>query len=99
MKPEFGQKVRITHFLYRRSWNRIRENYGTIWCKSWEAVPYQEEQNGICIGYRTLANGSNQFYSDEPIEFTAEEYFRAYLVAVDPRKKPVFVLEEHIQEV
>ena len=96
MKPEFGQKVCITHFLHRRSHNKVREGYGTVWYKSWKKVPYLMQQRGICIGYRTLANGQNEFYSDEPISFTPEEYFKAYLVVTDPRKKPVYVLEEHI---
>ena len=98
MKPEFGQKVCITHFLRRESHNKVRENYGAVWCKSWKTVPYLMQRSGICIGYRTLTNGENQFYSDEPIAFTPKESFKAYLVVTNPRQRPVHVLEEHIYE-
>lgn len=102
----FGQDVEFTRTLVRRGKQESRQDsHGrTIcpWVKRWESEHYPgqpepEPTRGIVVGTRFLANGALGGGSwDEPVSFTTEERFRAYLIAYDLHRKPVLVLPEHI---
>lgn len=71
--------------------------------KQWTGEAYPGKRNdggvGIIVGKRTLTDGHFSYgYSDEPGDYRPTRHFTAYLVAYDLRRKPVFVLPEHIQE-
>lgn len=101
-----GQSVEFTWHVERRTEYREAEHYGRRVSERWrvwkpQAYPGQPEPDptgGIVVGVRTLANGRAEYEHEagmiwDPV--TAER-FRAYLVAYDLRRKPVFVLPEHM---
>lgn len=77
---QLGTKVTFDKYLRRVS-NRGR--------KTWETTPLLAE--GVLIGVRTLANGRREGGWEEPWYFIPSEHFRAYLIAYDLRRKPVYV--------
>jgi len=94
---QLGDRVTFTRSLTRRS-----HSDETWWhLRSWttEGYPGQPEPEprlGIVIGVRNLANGRVLCGYEEPTEFHPTEHFRAYLIAYDLRRSPVYVLPEHI---
>lgn len=91
---ELGQKVRYTHRLLRQG--------DAPYHKSWLPIPTftKEPLEGIIVGLRTLQNGISQYdWTAEQQLFTPDSYVTAYMVVSDLRRKPVFVLPEHIEEV
>ena len=96
---ELGQRVTFTHPLYRHT----RGTNYTVH-KTWEPHPYYadaaKQRDGIIVGKRSLANGTTQWqdYGDGGMyEFIPNEYFAAYLIAFDLRRKPVYVRPEHVE--
>lgn len=91
-----GTKVHFDHgsILWRehlagsvRRWMPARWNKGYM--------------TGIIVGWRTLANGKVTYGNDwdGSDEFRPTEHFKAYLVAYDMRRKPVYVLPEDLEEI
>lgn len=95
-----GQRVAYTEHLIRRSQfsdNTFHPDVLKVWTS--ESYPGHKTAGGegVIIGKRTLTNGRNHYSGyDEPITFIPKERFSAYLVAFDLRRKPVYVLPEHI---
>ncbi len=96
---ELGQKVTFTRTLNRRSrydWNA----HQTV--KRWETFAYEgepepEPREGILIGVRTLSNGHVIYHGfEDGSEYVGVHFFKAYLIAFDLRRAPVFALPEHI---
>jgi hypothetical protein len=55
-------------------------------------------REGVIVGARTLANGQVSYGGwDTPTEFSPTAHFKAYLVAFDMRKNPVYVLPEDLE--
>jgi hypothetical protein len=93
---ELGTKVHFDHskVLWRehltggkRRWQSVNWNKG-----------YME---GVIVGWRTLANGRVTYGNDwdGSDQFRPTEHFKAYLVAYDLRRKPVYVLPENLEEI
>lgn len=55
------------------------------------------ESRGVVVGIRTLSNGRVTYNYDEPTEYTANEWFKAALIATDLLRKPVFVRVEDVK--
>lgn len=103
----FGDEIAVTHRLVRRT-----EYPGSGRKKVWKPTlltrhestgtysqpkVIEEPVDAVIIGVRKLANGDASWGGyDEPIVFTAEERFDAYLVAANLRAAPFYVLPEHI---
>lgn len=91
---QLGQKVAYTTHIERRS-SRPGEFTGPerLWStKSGPGMPDRPAGEGIIVGKRTLTNGD----VDYDRNYFPTERFAAYLVAFDLRRKPVYVLPEHI---
>lgn len=98
---ELGQRVAYSEHLtrvYRSSDQGFYAHGLKLWTsKPHEGFPKNAGGEGVIVGQRTLANGENNYNGyDEPIVFVAKERFTAYLVAFDLRRKPVYVLPEHL---
>lgn len=96
MGLELGTKVHFDHssILWRETLaGRVRRWVPTRWNKG-----YME---GVIVGWRTLANGTVEYGNDWDAgdEFRPTEHFKAYLVAFDMRRKPVYVLPEDLEEI
>ncbi len=96
MGLKLGTKVHFDHssILWRehladsmRRWTRTR------WGK--------DQHTGVIVGWRTLSNGKVTYGNDwdGSDEFRPTEHFKAYLVAYDMRRKPVYVLPEDLEEI
>lgn len=84
-KIRFGQKVKATAFL-RRVWeSRNGKGY-----KFW--LPVEKEINGLFIGYRTLSNGSLEWWEDIGSVYKPINHFQAALVVPSETRNPVYVL-------
>lgn len=70
--------------------------------RRWAPVHWSRDQHtGVIVGWRTLANGDVEYGNgyDSGTEFYPTEHFKAYLVAYDMRKKPVYVLPKDLEEI
>lgn len=100
-----GQQVEFTlgDVLHRVVDTDGRDEFNrSVHRKVWRTAPWFRPApiRGVIVGIRTLSNGRNEYHGyDEPIEYCGEEFFSAYLVAYDLRRKPVFVLAENLKEV
>lgn len=102
---QLGDQIWFTRHLHRKV-KHVPSPKGSYHpgktMKVWEPEEYvgQPEpspRSGVVIGTRTLANGERHYLGyEEGIAFIPEETFRAYLVAYDLHRNPVYVLEEHI---
>jgi len=79
---EFGQKTTVSSYLVRRLEGNGR--------KFWRDKEI-EQREGICIGFRTLSEGSRHYDSEYGWEYRATNYFRAALVVFSERENPVYV--------
>ncbi len=79
-------------------YNYPRQEHVRLW-KDWDfgeqRSPWRE---GIVMGVRTLRNGTITSDYEEGTTFHPEESFQAYLIVFHLRRKPVFVLPEHVKE-
>lgn len=70
--------------------------------REWRRVQFGSKDNareGVIVGERVLANGEVIWGGwDELTTFHPKEYIKAYLVAFDMRRKPVYVLPEDLEE-
>ena len=74
-----------------------RGGYLKVWRVNRYLKPGEHPMSGVVVGVRTLCDGAATWdYSDEPIVFHPEQWFRAYLIAYDLRRKPVFLLPESV---
>lgn len=95
MGLELGTRVHFDHssILWRehlaggkRRWAPVQWNKG-----------YME---GVIVGWRTLSNGDVEYGGwDGTTEFSPTEHFKAYLVAYDMRRKPVYVRPDDLEEI
>lgn len=90
-----GTRVLFSHPLTRRYLP------GSPARKVWEPPLYAEDANrkhqGVVVGVRTLSDGRTHWNGeDEPISYTPDEHFTAYLIAYDLHRKPVHVRPEHV---
>jgi hypothetical protein len=96
-----GQAVTFTRHLVRRT---AGSQYGHPdgWVKRWETttpagVTPAEPRHGVVVGVRTLVDGTNVNHGYEGgIVFRPVRYYSAYLVAFDLRRRPVYVLPDHL---
>lgn len=87
---ELGQRVVFRDELQRSiSWTPGDQFDVKTWC-----VRAGEERHGVIVGIRNLSNGK-RFYNDG-VTFEPTGYMRAYLVAYDMRRKPVYVRPEDV---
>lgn len=98
MSAEFalGDRVTFTRELERRTkadWS----------ARKWEPKDaYDEPRTGIIVGKRMLNNGTfireddSNWEGASVFHYRTTESFTAYLIAYDLRRKPVYVLPEHI---
>lgn len=100
-----GQPITFTHSLHRRfhpsaPYSRKRWDVKPVLCLPFTGPRLGVERlDGIVVGIRTLANGELLPGGwEDPDTFRPTEYFTAYLVAYDVRRKPVYVLPEHITQ-
>jgi len=94
---KFGDVVIVPHKLNRTAEQR-RGAVRPDWWKVWEVKPFPRgPRTGILIGFRTLANGVMWYGEEEGRVFTPREYFKAALVALDARTKPVLVRLEDVK--
>ncbi len=91
----FGNYVSFCRVLQREYGDETADRQG--WKKIWH-VKQGNWTPGIVIGVRTLSDGENAFMGQEGIDYTPTRYFKAYLVAFDMRRKPVFILPEDLKD-
>lgn len=94
---ELGTKVRFDRrsVLWRahlaggkRRWDRVRFVSGPVLAE------------GVVVGERILANGTVEYGGwDGSTEFYPTGHFKAYLIAFDMRRKPVYVRPEDVEEI
>lgn len=89
-KVKLGDKITFTHTLIRKR-DTVRNNVSPYpdRLRAWEKKNHHIKR-GIIIGIRRLSNGKIIGYNEDRC-FMPKEYFLAYLVAYDLRKKPVYV--------
>lgn len=99
---QLGDRVTFTHTLHRRG-RGLPERAWTIVRKEWTVEDYDghtpppNPREGLVIGKRTLVNGDRDYLGfEEGYGFIPREYVTAYVVAYDMRRKPVYVLPEHL---
>ncbi len=106
LKTEMGYTTIIGRFCNMKfgDWitfdvtlKRAQENKGDGVYKFWQKIEGGVTP-GIFLGYRTLANGYRNYYSEGGFSFTPKAYLRAALVAFSERHNPVLVPLEHIDE-
>lgn len=96
---QIGQRVVFTHPLVRQStWDKDSRRSG----RTWQPHPYtplaEQEQEGIIIGKRTLANGDCDPWEEEVgVIFHPKEHFPAYLIATDLHRNPSTVRVENVK--
>lgn len=103
---ELGQPVRFEHSV-ARSVSRSGQFLGPE--RIWTSVLYGNGRSlgqrtpagqGIVIGKRTLSNGDMQYgMGEDENNYVPSQYFTAWLVAYDLRRKPVHVLSRHIEAI
>lgn len=87
MSLQFGDVVIVKSKLSRMSEWTGREHW-----KVWRNRTFKAPRTGILIGFRTLADGKVTYGSiDEPTIFKPITYFRAALVALDAKTRPILV--------
>lgn len=94
-----GEHVEFTHSIHReREWV---DGQGTT-C-TW--ITGEVVGDGYVVGWRTLSDGVIEAYRESDgyggwvhveNQWRAKRYFRAYLVTVDLRTNPIYVLPEHM---
>lgn len=106
--PYLGQRVAYsTHVTRGMDVKKHAERAGTVYrrstmpkCWSTEAWPGKDHDGGegIIVGKRTLSDGLVVYGNgyDEGTTYEPERHFTAWLVAFDLRRKPVYVLPEHL---
>ena len=96
---QLGQQVVYNRHITRRGY-RPDGAPGPDACWSSELWPGRPTDGGagIIVGKRTLSNGDIHvsYGEDAATVYKPTEHFQAYLVAFDLRRKPVFVLPEHL---
>lgn len=97
---QLGQPVSYRHTIRRRPkfWGRDTVQFDKFWTTEVYPGKHTEGGQGIVVGKRTLSNGNTSYAYDDGTTYTPKEHFTAYLVAYGLRRKPVFVLPEHLQE-
>lgn len=89
---KFGDVVFVPHMLKRTTAKRGGANW-----KEWMKITFPKNKTGILIGFRTLSDGLILYGSwDEPTSFHGKEFFRAALVALDAKTKPILVRLEDV---
>lgn len=87
---ELGTRVTFTQPLYRTC--PSAEDYTT---RVWRGNTFAEPQAGVIVGVRTLSDGVVHWTGDSDI-YAPTRHFKAYLIAFDLRRVPVFVLPENV---
>ena len=95
----FGERVNVLEKLVRKHATRPQEaqhntkhwvnNQNRQW-RVWKSYPCVR-RNCIFLGYRTLRNGPISYDSEEGCTFNTKEHFKAALVALGPKEKPVYI--------
>lgn len=90
---QFGDKIQITHILKRKREYKKHPKWEyptNIEHKTWISISHSQSE-GIVIGKRTLFNGYCIYDKEAGNIFHPEETIQAYLVALDMKRKPVYV--------
>lgn len=94
-EPQFGDLVTFSHNL-----KRGYEGGRKIWTPEPAFNPWGPDagtvRKGILIGKRTLSEGRVHHDYEDGSDWEADKYVRAFLVAFEMHRKPVFVLPEHL---
>lgn len=94
-----GEPVTFTHVIWRDS--QWVKGEGTK--RTWK--PTESPGQGFIVGWRTLSDGTiEQVREDNGYggwvhvdnQWRGTRYFRGYLVTVDLRQNPIWVLPEHL---
>lgn len=89
-----GTRVRFRHPLKRRK-RRELEGQGREMRKIWEPEKSDEWREGVVVGFRTLADG-NLIFDEWGNLFVPTHHFRAYLIAFDLHRSPVYSRPEDV---
>jgi len=82
-------KLRRTETVMRGVFNK----------KQWDIDRFKHPKGGVVIGWRTLSNGESEYSCcDEPIVYHPKEHFKALLVVIDEKHKPIYVLPSEAYE-
>lgn len=91
-KPAFLDKVIVKSKL-RRTKTFVR---GEGVKKQWDINRFKHPRPGVIIGFRTLSNGESEYSNNDPVVYHPKRYFKALLVVLDEKHKPVYVLPEEV---
>jgi hypothetical protein len=85
-----GQKITINNKLKRVS--RFKKLGNSPYKKEFKVWEEQliKEKEVIFLGYRTLSNGRNDYYSEYGNLYTPEEYFQAALISENSTLNPYY---------
>ena len=92
---EYLQKVKCKAKLVRRYKHDKAAAYGQSHKKIWIRRIMKFE--GVIIGKRLLSDGFND-YTNESVIFEPEKSFVAFLVSINMKENPVYVLPEDLEE-
>lgn len=87
-RPELGVSIVSANRLKRVKTSEGNGGY----IAEWKQIPTYT--SGIYIGYRTLSEGKVWWHYDEGYEYEATKFFEAWLIVVDDRTNPIYVLPE-----
>lgn len=76
-------KLRRTETVLSGAFNR----------KEWVMDRFKHPKQGVVIGWRTLSDGETEHSSDEPIVYHPKSHFKALLVVIGEKQKPIYVLQ------
>jgi hypothetical protein len=108
---EFGQRVRFSNPLVRRSvYPEKKIEVEEDWFgqprmvtkhinREWQPNQWAGEKEGMVIGKRTISDGYAEYDNDYGASYCRGVNHVAYLVVADMRSKPVLVLPENITAV
>ena len=95
-RPELGARVIVKARLERVSHvSCVRD----VIRKAWERVAYDTPQPAVYIGYRAVSDGERCWEDEVGYTYSPHWYFEAWLVVLDPRRRPVLVRPEDCEVV
>lgn len=82
-EPKLGEWITIDHKLRRTH----SQNYA-----QWVPQMFREPVKAMFIGKRTLGNGEIRYSYEDGVEFRRKEAITAWLVVINTRNKPFYVM-------
>lgn len=92
---KLGTRVQFSVYIERKFGDAMRNEFGYFlgYKKFWKLIP-GKIQEGIVVGIRNLSDGRTERVPEGQDGYYIEKSFKAYLIATDLRRKPVFVKVE-----